>query len=166
MLGAVGVVLALIAVDIVLVNGIQPAQAHPVTQVVKISGAPVVQPTVDLTVSPGIKPGADGKLHDAFSVTNFYVHAGQPIKLVINNTDDAAHSIVAPGAGVSIMVKPGTHTYTLIVRKAGRFSMVLRDAVRSLFDGARRLHARLHHRQLNHRRHPEWETPDAAGAPP
>jgi plastocyanin len=120
-LGAVGVVLALIAVDIVLVNGIQPAQAHPVTQMVKISGAPAVQPTVYLTVSPGMKPGTDGKLHDAFSVTNFYVHAGQPIKLVINNTDDVAHSIVAPGAGVSIMVKPGTHTYTLIVRKAGRF---------------------------------------------
>jgi hypothetical protein len=120
-LGAVGVVLALIAVDVALVNGIQPAQAHPVTQVVKVSGAPAVQPTVDLTVSPGIKPGADGKLHDAFSVTNFYVHAGQAIKLVINNTDDAAHSIVAPGAGVSIMVKPGTHTYTLLVRKAGRF---------------------------------------------
>jgi heme/copper-type cytochrome/quinol oxidase subunit 2 len=120
-LGAVGVVLALIAVDVVLVNGIQPAQAHPVTQVVKVSGAPAVQPTVYLTVSPGIKPGADGKLHDAFSVTNFYVHAGQPIKLVINNTDTATHSIVAPGAGVRIMVKPGTHTYTLLVRKAGRF---------------------------------------------
>jgi hypothetical protein len=120
-LGAVGVVLALIAIDVVLVNGIQPAQAHPVTQVVKVSGAPAVQPTVYLTVSPGIKPGADGKLPDAFSVTNFYVHARQAIKLVINNTDDAAHSIVAPGAGVNIMVKPGTHTYTLLVRKACRF---------------------------------------------
>jgi len=119
--GAVGVVLALIAVDVVLINGIQPAQARPVTQVVKISGAPAVQRTVYLTVSPGVKPGADGKLHDAFSVTNFYVHAGQPIKLVINNTDTAVHSIVAPGAGVKIMVKPGTHTYTLLVRKAGRF---------------------------------------------
>ena len=42
-------------------------------------------------------------------------------KLVIDNTDTAAHSIVAPAAGVSIMVKPGTHTYTLLVRKAGRF---------------------------------------------
>jgi len=120
-LGAVGVVLALIAVDVVLINGTQPAQARPVTQVVKISGAPVVQPTVYLTVSPGVKPGADGKLHDAFSVTNFYVHVGQPIKLVINNTDTAVHSIVAPDAGVKIMVKPGTHTYTLVVHKAGRF---------------------------------------------
>jgi hypothetical protein len=120
-LGAVGVVLALIAVDVVLINGIQPAQAHPVTQVVKISGAPAVQPTVYLTISAGLKPGADGKLHDAFSVTNFYVHTGQSVKLVINNTDGAAHSIVAPNAGVNIMVKPGTHTYTLLVHKAGRF---------------------------------------------
>jgi plastocyanin len=120
-LGAVGVILALIAVDIVLINGIQPAQARPITQVVKISGAPAVQPTVYLTVSPGVKPGTDGKLHDAYSVTDFYAHAGQPVKLVINNTDDVAHSIVAPNAGVKIMVKPGTHTYTLLVRKAGRF---------------------------------------------
>jgi hypothetical protein len=120
-LGAVGVVLALIAVDVVLINGIQPAQAHPVTQVVKVSGAPAVQPTVYVTVSAGLKPGADGKLHDAFSVTNFYAHAGHPVKLVINNTDDVAHSIVSPDAGVSITVKPGTHTYTLLVRKAGRF---------------------------------------------
>jgi heme/copper-type cytochrome/quinol oxidase subunit 2 len=120
-LGAVGVVLALIAVDVVLVNGIQPAQAHPVTQVVKVSGAPAVQPTVYVTVSAGLKPGADGKLHDAYSVTNFYAHAGHPVKLVINNTDDVAHSIVSPGAGVNITVKPGTHTYKLLVRKAGRF---------------------------------------------
>lgn len=121
LLGAVGVVLALIAVDVVLINGTQPAQARPVTQVVKISGAPTVQQTVDLTVSPGVKPGPDGKLHDAFSVTNFYVHVGQPVKLVINNTDSAEHSIAAPAAGVMIMVKPGMHTYTLLVRKAGRF---------------------------------------------
>jgi heme/copper-type cytochrome/quinol oxidase subunit 2 len=120
-LGAVGVVLALIAVDVVLISGTQPAQARPVTQIVKISGAPVVQPTVYLTVSPGLKPGPDGKLHDAFSVTNFYAHAGQPVKLVINNTDSADHSITAPAAGVNIMVKPGVHTYTLLVRKAGRF---------------------------------------------
>jgi heme/copper-type cytochrome/quinol oxidase subunit 2 len=120
-LGAVAVVLALIAVDVVLINGIQPAQARKVNQIVKVSGAPAVQSTVFLTVSADLKPGPDGKLHDAFSVTDFYVHAGQPIKLVINNTDDVAHSIVAPGAGVNIMVKPGNHTYTLLVRKAGRF---------------------------------------------
>ena len=120
-LGAIGVVLALVAVDVVLIHGTQPAQARPITQVVKVSGAPAVQSTVYLTVSPGVKPGPDGKLHDAFSVTDFTVHVGQPVKLVINNTDDTVHSIVAPDADVMIMVKPGTHTYTLLVRKAGRF---------------------------------------------
>ncbi|HEY5262326.1 MAG TPA: hypothetical protein VIJ33_09450 [Solirubrobacteraceae bacterium] len=122
-LGALAVVLALIAVDVALVGGLQsPASAktRPGAQVVKVSGADV-QPMVDLTVSAGIKPGPDGKLHDAFSVTNFYTHVGQPVKLVINNTDTTDHSITAPGTGVNIIVRPGTHTYTLLVRKAGRF---------------------------------------------
>lgn len=122
-LGAIAVVLALIAVDVALVGGLQSpasAQTRPATQVVKVSGADV-QPLIDLTVSAGIKPGPDGKLHDAFSVTNFYVHVGQPVKLVINNTDSTDHSIMAPGTSVNILVKPGTHTYTLLVRKAGRF---------------------------------------------
>jgi hypothetical protein len=43
------------------------------------------------------------------------------VKLVINNTDTVDHSIVAPNAGVKIMVKPGTHPHMLLVRKAGRF---------------------------------------------
>jgi plastocyanin len=120
-LAGLGVVLALIAIDVVLVNGAQPAQARPVQQVVKISGAAAVRSTVYLTVSPGIKPGPDGQLHDAFSVTTFYAHVGRTVKLVINNTDSSDHSITAPGAGVNITVRPGVHTYTLLVRKAGRF---------------------------------------------
>lgn len=121
-LGAVSVVLALIAVDVLLVGGLQPASAHgrPVTQVVKVSGA-TVQPVVYLSVTPGIKPGTDGKLHDAFSVTNFYAHVGQPVKLVINNTDTVDHSINSPNIGVDIVARPGMHTYTLLVRKPGRF---------------------------------------------
>lgn len=72
-------------------------------------------------MSAGLQPGADGKLHDASSVTNFEVHADQPMKLVINNTDSGPHSITAPAADVNIIVRPGTHTYTLLVRKTGRF---------------------------------------------
>jgi hypothetical protein len=120
-LTALGVILALVALDVALISGTQTAQARPAKQVVKISGMPVVQATVYLTVSPSVKPGSDGKLHDAFSVTNFYARAGQPVKLVINNTDTSAHSITSPGADVSLMVKPGLHSYTLLVRKAGRF---------------------------------------------
>ena len=77
--------------------------------------------TVYMSVSPGIKPGPDGKLHDAFSVTSFEVRAGHPVKLVIDNTDNVPHSITSPTAGVNVVAKPGTHTYTLVVAKTGVF---------------------------------------------
>jgi plastocyanin len=118
---AFGVVVALIGIDVAAVSASQNAPARPVVNVVHVSGSAAITPVVYLTVSPGLKPGPDGQLHDAFSVTNFYVKAGQPIKLVINNTDTAEHSITAMGAGVNIVVKPGTHTYTLLVKHQGRF---------------------------------------------
>jgi nitrous oxide reductase len=90
-------------------------------KVVRVSGTVQVAGTVYLSVSPGVKPGPDGKLHDAFSVTSFNVRAGQPVKLVIDNTDNAVHSITSPGAGVNLVVRPGTHTYTLLVHHAGVF---------------------------------------------
>ena len=89
-------------------NSAQPAQAAPsATLKVKIEG--------------GVKPGPDGKKHDAYSVTNFPVKVGVPLKLRIDNTDDVPHNIVSPAVGVSIIVKPGVHTYTLQVNTAGRF---------------------------------------------
>ena len=80
-----------------------------------------VPTSVKLKVIPSSKRGPDGKLHDAFTVTNFAVHVGQPVKLTIDNADNQPHSITAPAAGVSIVAKPGTHTYKLLVSKAGRF---------------------------------------------
>lgn len=121
LMSAVALVLALIGADVALISGTQTPPPRPILQVVKMSGTSQVQPVVYLSVTPGIKPGPDGKLHDAFSVTNFQVHVGQPVKLVINNTDNVPHSINAPAAGVDIVAKPGTHTYTLLVRRSGRF---------------------------------------------
>ena len=120
-LGALGIVLALIGADVALINGAQAAPPRPIVQVVKMSGTAAVEPVVYVSVTPGIKPAPDGKLHDAYSVTNFVVHAGKPIKLVINNTDDVPHSITSPEAGVNILVKPGSHAYTLLVPKSGKF---------------------------------------------
>jgi heme/copper-type cytochrome/quinol oxidase subunit 2 len=122
-LGAMALVLALIGIDVVAMQAAQPAPVRPIVnrQVVKVSGTAPVVGTVYLSVSPGVKPGPDGKLHDAFSVTSFEVRAGHPVKLVIDNTDTAVHSITAPGAGVNIVVKPGTHSYTLLVTKSGVF---------------------------------------------
>jgi heme/copper-type cytochrome/quinol oxidase subunit 2 len=120
-LGSIAMVLALIGADVVLINGAQASPPRPIVQVVKMSGTGAVEPVVYLSVTPGIKPAPDGKLHDAFSVTNFTVHAGSPVKLVINNTDSGPHSIIAPAAGVNILVRPGLHTYTLLVHRSGRF---------------------------------------------
>jgi len=86
--------------------------------------APKPQPVASVTylsVAPSITPGPDGHLHDAYSTTNFNVRVGQPMKLVINNTDSSAHTITAQQAGVNIVIKPGSHTYTLLVRQPGQF---------------------------------------------
>jgi plastocyanin len=123
-LGAMAIVFALIAVDVLVINGAQSAPARPVINLVKVSGVASIAKTVDLSVSPGIKPGPGGKLHDAFSVTNFTVRAGKPVTLVIDNTDNAKHSITASAAGVNIVVRPGVHTYTLLVHKQGRFEWI------------------------------------------
>jgi hypothetical protein len=117
----VTVVLALVGVDVAVISGSQQPRPRPIVQVVKVTGTSAIQPVVYLSVTPGIKPGTDGKLHDAYSVTDFNVHAGRPVKLVINNTDTVAHSIDSPTAGVNIIVRPGTHTYTLLVHRTGHF---------------------------------------------
>jgi hypothetical protein len=120
-LAGVAVVLALIGIDVALVGEVQNAPARSVAQTIKLTGAAVMPSTVYLTASPDVKPGPDGKLHDALSVTNFVVRAGQPVKLVINNTDSSPHSINSPAAGVNIVVRPGVHTYTLLVHRTGKF---------------------------------------------
>jgi plastocyanin len=81
----------------------------------------VAAPVVSLRVIPEYKLGPDGKKHDAFTKTEFNLKVGQPLRLRIDNTDSADHTITAPAAAVNISVKPGVHTYTLLVQTAGRF---------------------------------------------
>lgn len=122
-LGALALVLALIGIDVAVIGAAQRPAPRPIVtrQVVRVSGGAPVAGTIYLSVSPEIKPGPDGKLHDAFSVTSFQVRAGQPVTLVIDNTDNTVHSITSPSAGVDIVARPGTHTYTLLVTRTGVF---------------------------------------------
>ena len=86
------------------------------------TSAPSAQTNViELKVIASGKNGPDGKLHDDFTVTEFHVTVGQPLTLRIDNTDTVPHSITSPEAGVSIIVLPGTHDYTLLVKQAGKF---------------------------------------------
>ncbi|MEO8968737.1 MAG: cupredoxin domain-containing protein [Solirubrobacteraceae bacterium] len=122
-LGAVGIVTAIGIATLALVVASQnhtSAMVMPSTPVAAVPTAPVAQ-TISLSVAGSIKKGPDGKMHDAFSKTNFAVKVGQPTQIQIDNKDASPHSITAPGTGVSIIVNPGLHSYTMIATKAGRY---------------------------------------------
>jgi heme/copper-type cytochrome/quinol oxidase subunit 2 len=124
-LAGAGIVAALLISIIALIQSERRSEPRVVTQAAAVAAsaatgtAPVK--TNSLEVIPMSKLGPDGKKHDAFTKTDFAVKVGQPLKLRIDNTDEGTHSITSPGAGVNILVLPGVHTYTLVVRQAGRF---------------------------------------------
>ena len=153
LLTALAVVLALIAIDVLAISGAQAAPARPVVNVVKVSGATPIQHTIYLSVSPGIKPAVDGKLHDAFSVTNFTVRAGQPVKLVIDNTDTSDHSITAMGGRREHRRATGAPHVHAARSQAGQVHVDVHLPLRPVLDEPHRLHARLHHRGLRADRH-------------
>ena len=66
-LSALAVVLALIGIDVFAISGAQAAPPRPIVNVVKVSDTTPIQHTIYLSVTPGIKPAVDGKLHDAFT---------------------------------------------------------------------------------------------------
>ncbi len=77
--------------------------------------------TIEFSVNGSWKKGPDGKLHDAFSMTEFKVKAGELVALKINNQDESPHSITSALAGVNIVAMPGVHTYMLEVKTPGRY---------------------------------------------
>ena len=77
---------------------------------------------MSLKIIPGGKLGPDKIMHDTFTKTEFAVKVGQKLELQIDNTDEGEHSITSPEIGVNIVVKPGKHTYQLVVKEKGRFS--------------------------------------------
>jgi hypothetical protein len=77
---------------------------------------------ISLKVIPGGKLGPDKLKHDYYTKTEFTVKVGQKLDLQIDNTDEGEHSITSPDIGVNILVKPGIHTYQLVVKEKGRFS--------------------------------------------
>jgi plastocyanin len=99
----------------------QEARAASQAAAERAAAAPPVATQVSLSVIPEYKRGPEGEKHDAFTVTEFTVRVGRPQTLRIDNTDSVPHSITAPAAGVNIVLMPGVHTYTLIVRRAGTF---------------------------------------------
>jgi hypothetical protein len=128
--GGVGVVLALMLSILALTKSadrntvtITSGGAPPATSSTP-SGTPGALPTrtVSLKVVPGGRIGPDGIKHDYFTKTEFAAKVGQKLDLTIDNTDEGEHSISSPEIGVNIIVKPGVHTYEIVVKEKGRFS--------------------------------------------
>jgi hypothetical protein len=117
-LAGVGILTALVMSGVALIQSSQSAGAG--TGQFVVAGAAATK-VVDLSVIPSSKVGPDGKKHDAYTTTDFAVKVGQPLKLRIDNHDSQPHSFVSFGAGVNMVVLPGTHTYTLVLYRAGRF---------------------------------------------
>ena len=118
-LAGAGITAALALSMVALVHSSERQEARAATQAA--AGLPPVASVVVLKVIPEGKLGPEGEKHDEFTQTEFTVHVGQPQELRIDNTDNQPHSITSPGAGVNIIVMPGTHTYTLLVKHAGTF---------------------------------------------
>lgn len=89
--------------------------------------APAPRKVIRLFIDGSWKKGPDGKMHDAFSVTNFHVKVGEPVTLRIDNKDNSPHSITSFAANVNIQAKPGVHDYTLMVSQKGTFSWLCID---------------------------------------
>jgi hypothetical protein len=122
-LAGVGIAAALVISLIALIHSTERNEARATAQaaVERAAATGPVATSVSLKVVPEYKPGPEGEKHDAFTTTEFTVRVGQPQELKIDNTDEVPHSITAPGAGINIIVMPGTHTYTLVVKKAGTY---------------------------------------------
>jgi hypothetical protein len=122
-LAGVGILAAVVMSLVALVNSSERGAAHAASQraAEEAAALPPVAKVVGLSVIAGYKRGPEGEKHDAFTRTEFAVRAGQPQELRIDNTDSVPHSITAPEGGVNIVVKPGIHTYTLLVKQPGRY---------------------------------------------
>lgn len=113
-----GICAALLMSAIALANSTK----DPATTAGSGAAQRVTASVLAVTIRPEYKLGSDGKRHDAYSQTEFALHAGRALTLRIDNTDGQPHSITSATAGVNIVAMPGTHVYTLLVRTPGHYA--------------------------------------------
>jgi len=121
-LAGAGILAAVVMSAVAMIRSSERQEVRAASQAAaQFAALPPVANAVKLSVIPEGKRGPEGEKHDEFTVTEFAVRAGQPQELTIDNTDEVPHSITAPEAHVNIVVMPGIHTYTLLVKQPGRF---------------------------------------------
>jgi plastocyanin len=120
-LAGAGILAAVVMSAVALIHTAERDEARASVRAAAEEAAamPRVAALTRLSVVPEYKRGPEGEKHDAFTTTEFTVHAGRPQELRIDNTDDVPHSITSPEAGVNIVIMPGVHTYTLFVKRPG-----------------------------------------------
>ncbi len=130
-LGGFGVIAALLMSIVAVVqssqrntvtvtNGVPAPASSAATASSSVASLPTKM--ISLKIIPESKPGSDGAKHDYLTQTEFAVKVGQKLEIKIDNTDEGEHSITSPQIGVNIVIKPGVHTYQLVVKEKGRFS--------------------------------------------
>ncbi len=129
-LGGIAVMAALIMSTVALVQSSNKAVTTVTKTVAAVAvpgttpAAPAVAKPIELAIEGSSKKGPDGKMHDAFTKTEFAAEVGKPTELKITNKDDVPHSITSAEAGVNITVMPGTHTYAINATTKGKFEWV------------------------------------------
>ena len=113
------ILVALVLSAVALIRSKEPLTTNASsTSQASLLSTPVLAST---SIVPESKLGPDGKKHDAYTVTNFAVKAGQPLQITIDNTDEQPHSITSAEANVNITAMPGVHTYTVVVKTPGTY---------------------------------------------
>jgi len=127
-LAGAGILAAVVLSAVALITVAERNQATAVSQRVAAQALPTPADAtgppakvIDVSVIPEGKKGPEGAMHDDFTVSEFHVTVGRPLTLRIDNTDTQPHSISSPEAHVYIIAQPGTHGYTLLVDKPGKF---------------------------------------------
>lgn len=85
---------------------------------------------IDLTIKDGLKYASkDGKMHDAYSPTDFTVKKGVPVQVTVTNYDTGEHSMSSSALGLKQVMKaakktgvPTTTTFTFTPKKDGTFN--------------------------------------------
>ena len=107
------------------------------TKPVKAAASKTVHTALNqyIVVEAAVKPGTDGKKHDAFINGDIQITQNQPVTLHFLNYDDAEHTYVSPKLGLGVKIKGATKkgqlketTYTFTPSKSGTFPWNCTDA--------------------------------------
>lgn len=104
------------------------APANTASTTATTAKSALTKQNIYLTVLPGGKLGPDGKMHDAFSPSDFTIVKGVPVTITIYNFDNMKHSVTNSDLGLNIQANPskkdgdpGVTTFTFTPSKVGDF---------------------------------------------